>query len=85
MPQLPAPAIGPFEVASACLEHAAVREAAAIAAPDELRNINAFIVLAEHHHPSDELAEDIKRFVKGRLSAYAYPVRSNSSRTSRRH
>ena len=29
--------IGPFEVESACLEHAAVREAAAVASPDELR------------------------------------------------
>jgi acyl-coenzyme A synthetase/AMP-(fatty) acid ligase len=29
--------IGPFEVESACLEHPAVREAAAVASPDELR------------------------------------------------
>ena len=67
--------IGPFEVESACLEHAAVREAAAVASPDELRGniVKAFIVLAEHHEPSDELAEDIKRFVRARLSAYAYP------------
>ena len=69
--------IGPFEVESACLEHAAVREAAAVAAPDELRGnvVKAFIILAEHHEPSDELAEDIRRFVRARLSAYAYPRR----------
>src|SRR5204863_949890 len=69
--------IGPFEVESACLEHAAVREAAAVAAPDELRGnvVKAFIILAEHHEPSDELAEDIKRFVRARLAAYAYPRR----------
>jgi acetyl-CoA synthetase len=67
--------IGPFEVESVCLEHAAVREAAAVASPDELRGnvVKAFIVLAEHHEPSDELAEEIKSFVRGRLSAYAYP------------
>ena len=67
--------IGPFEVESACLEHPAVREAAAVAAPDELRGniVKAFIVLAEPHEPSDELADDIKRFVRQRLSAYAYP------------
>src|ERR671931_586479 len=67
--------IGPFEVESACLEHAAVREAAAVASPDEIRGniVKAFIVLAEHHEPSDKLAEEIKRFVRGRLSAYAYP------------
>ena len=29
--------IGPFEVESACLEHAAVREAAAVASPDEVQ------------------------------------------------
>ena len=69
--------IGPFEVESACLEHPAVREAAAVASPDELRGnvVKAFIVLSDEHSPSDELAEDIKRFVRERLSAYAYPRR----------
>ena len=33
------------------------------------------LVLVEGHEPSDELADDIKRFVRGRLSAYAYPRR----------
>ena len=67
--------IGPFEVESACLEHAAVREAAVVASPDELRGniVKAFIVLADGHEPSDELADEIKRFVRERLSAYAYP------------
>src|SRR3954468_22104203 len=69
--------IGPFEVESACLEHAAVREAAAVAPPDELRGniVQAFIVLADGHEPSDRLAEEIKMFVRERLSAYAYPRR----------
>jgi acetyl-CoA synthetase len=69
--------IGPFEVESACLEHAAVREAAAIASPDELRGniVKAFIVLAEDYEPSEELAEEIQNFVRARLSAYAYPRR----------
>jgi acetyl-CoA synthetase len=67
--------IGPFEVESACLEHAAVAEAAAVASPDERRGnvVKAFIVLAAGHEPSDELAEEIKAFVRDRLSAYAYP------------
>ena len=45
--------IGPFEVESACLEHAAVREAAAVASPDEIKGnvVKAFIVLAEGHEP----------------------------------
>jgi acetyl-CoA synthetase len=67
--------IGPFEVESACLEHAAVAEAAAVASPDERRGhvVKAFIVLAAGHEPSDALADEIKAFVRDRLSAYAYP------------
>jgi acetyl-CoA synthetase len=67
--------IGPFEVESACLEHPAVAEAAAVASPDERRGnvVKAFIVLAEGHAPSDALAEEIKAHVRERLSAYAYP------------
>jgi acetyl-CoA synthetase len=69
--------IGPFEVESACIEHAAVREAAAVASPDERRGhvVKAFVVLAEGHEPSEELAAEIKRFVRDRHSAYAYPRR----------
>ena len=67
--------IGPFEVESVCLEHPAVAEAAAVAAPDERRGnvVKAFVVLAPGHEPSDGLAEEIKAFVRERLSAYAYP------------
>jgi acetyl-CoA synthetase len=67
--------IGPFEVESACLEHPAVAEAAAVASPDERRGnvVKAFIVLAEDHEASDELATEIQRHVRDRLSAYAYP------------
>jgi acetyl-CoA synthetase len=67
--------IGPFEVESACIEHPAVHEAAAVASPDEQKGmiVKAFIVLSEGHEPSDELAGEIKSFVRGNLSAYAYP------------
>ncbi len=67
--------IGPFEVESACLEHPAVAEAAAVASPDERRGtvVKAFVVLAAGHEPSDALAEEIKAFVREHLSAYAYP------------
>jgi acetyl-CoA synthetase len=69
--------IGPFEVESACLEHPAVAEAAAVASPDERRGhvVKAFVVLAAGNEPSDELAGEISGFVRGRLSAYAYPRR----------
>ena len=67
--------IGPFEVESALLEHACVAEAAAVASPDERRGnvVKAFIVLAEGKEGSDELVDEIKAFVRDRLSAYAYP------------
>jgi acetyl-CoA synthetase len=69
--------IGPFEVESACIEHPAVREAAAVASPHERRGhvVKAFVVLTEDREPSEELADDIKQFVRGNLSAYAYPRR----------
>ena len=70
--------IGPFEVESACLEHPAVAEAAAVASPDERRGnvVKAFIVLAEGHEPSDELADEIKALrPRPPRRAYAYPRR----------
>jgi acetyl-CoA synthetase len=69
--------IGPFEVESACLEHPAVAEAAVVASPDERRGfvVKAFVVLAAGADASDELAEEIKAFVRDRHSAYAYPRR----------
>jgi acetyl-CoA synthetase len=67
--------IGPFEVESACVEHPAVKEAAAVASPDPRRGdiVKAFIVLAEGHEASDELAEAIKKHVRERHSAYGFP------------
>lgn len=67
--------IGPFEVESVCIEHDAVREAAAVASPDERRGsvVKAFVVLAEGHEPSEKLADEIKSFVREHLSQYAYP------------
>src|SRR3954469_7916097 len=67
--------IGPFEVESACLEHPAVAEAAAVAVPDERRGqiVKAFVVLASGHEASDELGKEISTFVRERHSAYAYP------------
>jgi acetyl-CoA synthetase len=67
--------IGPFEVESACLEHPAVAEAAAVAVPDERRGqiVKAFVVLASGHEPSDELGKEISAYVRERHSAYAYP------------
>jgi acetyl-CoA synthetase len=67
--------IGPFEVESACLEHPAVAEAAAVGSPDERRGhvVKAFLVPAAGHEPTEELAKEVQAFVRERLSAYAYP------------
>ena len=67
--------IGPFEVESACIEHPAVHEAAAVASPDEQKGnvVKAFVVLAKGHEASDALAGEIKASVRASLSAYAYP------------
>jgi len=69
--------IGPFEVESVCLEHPAVREAAAVASPDELRGnvVKAFVVVADGHEGSDEVAAEIQALVREKLGAHAYPRR----------
>jgi len=67
--------LGPFEVESALIEHPAVAEAGVIGKPDELRGeiVKAFITLRPGNTPSDQLKEDITKFVKTRLAYYAYP------------
>jgi acetyl-CoA synthetase len=69
--------IGPFEVESACIEHPAVLEAAAVASPDERRGsvVKAFLVVAEGREPSDELAAEVQAFVREHLGSHAYPRR----------
>ncbi len=67
--------IGPFEVESACVEHPAVREAAAVAAPDEERGsvVRAVVVLRNGHEPSAELARELQEHVKAETAPYKYP------------
>jgi acetyl-CoA synthetase len=67
--------VGPFEVESKLVEHPAVAEAGVIGKPDPVRGeiIKAFISLREGYTPSEELKQDIARFVKEGLSAHAAP------------
>jgi acetyl-CoA synthetase len=46
-----------------------------VASPNPKRGdiVKAFIVVGEGHERSDELADEIKRFVREKHSAYAYP------------
>ncbi|NGQ97096.1 acetate--CoA ligase [Brevibacillus sp. SYP-B805] len=67
--------VGPFEVESKLVEHPAVAEAGVIGKPDPVRGeiIKAFISLRADYEPSEELMEDIKKFVKQGLAAHAAP------------
>jgi acyl-coenzyme A synthetase/AMP-(fatty) acid ligase len=67
--------IGPFEVESALVSHAAVAEAAAVAAPDDERGqvVRAVVVLRDGHSPSPALARELQEHVKQRTAPYKYP------------
>ncbi|MBA2504482.1 MAG: AMP-binding protein [Thermoleophilaceae bacterium] len=67
--------IGPFEVESALLTHPAVAEAAAVAAPDEVRGsiVRAVVVLRDGSEPGEELARALQDHVKERTAPYKYP------------
>ena len=62
------------------MEHPAVKEAAAVASPDERRGdiVKAFIVLAGGHEPSDELADEIKQHVR----EHSRPMRTRARSSS---
>jgi acetyl-CoA synthetase len=67
--------IGPFEVESALVTHPAVAEAAAVAAPDQIRGqvVRAVVVLREGRAASDELADELQEHVKSETAPYKYP------------
>ena len=67
--------IGPFEVESALLEHAAVAEAAVVGRPDPARGeiVKAFVILADGFLPTAELGELLKEHVKATTAPYKYP------------
>jgi acyl-coenzyme A synthetase/AMP-(fatty) acid ligase len=67
--------IGPFEVESALVSHAAVAEAAVVAAPDEERGsvVRAVVVLRDGYQPSEALAGDLQEHVKEQTAPYKYP------------
>ena len=67
--------IGPFEVESALSTHNAVAECAVIATPDKVRGevIEAFVVLMPGTEDSEQLTEDLQKWVKTNFAAHAYP------------
>jgi acyl-coenzyme A synthetase/AMP-(fatty) acid ligase len=69
--------IGPFEVESALVSHAAVAEAAVVAAPDEERGeiVCAVVVVRPGHAAGDALARALQDHVKATTAPYKYPRR----------
>jgi acyl-coenzyme A synthetase/AMP-(fatty) acid ligase len=67
--------IGPFEVESALVEHPAVAEAAAVAAPDAERGsvVRAIVVLRDGHEHGEELVRELQEHVKRTTAPYKYP------------
>lgn len=67
--------IGPFEVESALVEHPAVAEAAVVGKDDPARTqiVVAFVILAEGHDASHELASELQLHVKALTAPYKYP------------
>jgi acetyl-CoA synthetase/medium-chain acyl-CoA synthetase len=67
--------IGPFEVESALLEHAAVAESAVVGKPDRDRGqiVKAFVVLRAEHAGGDDLARELQDHVKRVTAPYKYP------------
>ena len=67
--------IGPGEIEDCLTGHPAIAFAAVIGKPDPLRTeiVKAYVVLKDGYTPSLELAEEIKAWVRERLSAHEYP------------
>ena len=64
-----------MEVESALVAHDAVAEAAVVGRPDELKGqaISAFVTLEQGRQPSNELKEELRRWVAKEIGALAKP------------
>jgi benzoate-CoA ligase len=67
--------VSPVEVEACIMEHPEVLECAVVGAPDEedLIKPKAFVVVKNGSSPSDQLAAEIKTYVKKALAHYKYP------------
>jgi len=67
--------VSPVEVEGALIAHPAVLESAVVgqADADDLIKPKAYVVLKSGQEPSEELANDLKAFVKERLAPFKYP------------
>jgi acetyl-CoA synthetase len=67
--------IGPFEVESVLMEHAAVAEAGVIGKPDPvaMEVVKAFVSLKDGYEPTEELRRELLGFARTRLGAVVAP------------
>ncbi|EON91591.1 acetyl-coA synthetase/AMP-(fatty) acid ligase [Marinobacter lipolyticus SM19] len=69
--------VGPADVESTLLEHAAVAESGVVGKPDEKRGsiIKAYVVIKSGQEPSEDqaLKDELQELVRRRLSTHAYP------------
>ncbi len=67
--------VSPVEVENALIGHPAVLECAVVGRQDsdELIKPKAYVVLKQGHQPSEELAEQLKTYVKETIAPYKYP------------
>ena len=68
--------LGPAEVESVLVSHAAVAESAAIGVPDELKGeaIWSYVVLRPDHRPSDTLRQELRQLAIGQLGKSFAPA-----------
>jgi acyl-coenzyme A synthetase/AMP-(fatty) acid ligase len=67
--------VSPAEVEAALMGHAAVLEAAVVGAKDkdDLTKPKAYVTLKNGKSGDDALADELKAFVKDRITPYKYP------------
>lgn len=67
--------IGPAEIEDCMLKHQAVASVGVIGKPDPQRTeiVKAYVLLKEGVSPSEQLATELREFVRNRLSAHEYP------------
>jgi len=67
--------VSPAEVEAALMEHPAVLECGVVGVKDqdELLKPKAFVLLKTGHHGTDALGDELRAFVKGRITPYKYP------------
>ncbi|OMH35330.1 AMP-binding protein [Motiliproteus sp. MSK22-1] len=67
--------IGPADVESTLIEHESVAESGVVAKPDLQRGsvVKAFVVLKQGYEAEDSLADELKQYVRKRLSTHAFP------------